>query len=142
MACAYLVTVRYSLEQRVLIYNTYIRKKSIKKCHAKFRRQFPGISVPYKSTIQKLVKKLQTTGSLLDKKYVVLRRGGRECLTMMISLLFEQSAHLLSVLGPTHRILKLDQNCPLDRLSTLPRGKTGSMMVITDYTFKQQYILI
>ena len=60
---------------------------------------------------------------------------------MMISL-FEQSANLVSVLGPTHQILKLDQNCPLDRLSTLPRGKSGLMMVIPDYTFKQQFYLI
>ena len=44
------------------------------KCRAKFRRQFPGISVSYKSTIQKLVKKLQTTGSLLDKKHVVVKK--------------------------------------------------------------------
>ena len=45
----------------------------IKKCCAKFRRQFPGISVPYKLTIQKLVK-LQTTGSLLNKKHVVAKK--------------------------------------------------------------------
>ena len=73
MACAYLVMVQYSLEQRVFIYNTYIRKKSIKKCRTKLRKQFPGISVPYKSTIQKL-KKLQTTGSLLDKKHVLVKK--------------------------------------------------------------------
>ena len=53
----------------------YLHKEEIDKCHAKFRRQFPGISVPYKLMIQKPVKKLQTTGSLLDKKHVVVKKS-------------------------------------------------------------------
>ncbi|PSN51195.1 hypothetical protein C0J52_06063 [Blattella germanica] len=46
--------VRYTLEQKRFVYDTYIRKKSIKKCRRKFRRKFPGIPVPHKSMIQQL----------------------------------------------------------------------------------------
>ncbi|PSN51602.1 hypothetical protein C0J52_09095 [Blattella germanica] len=60
--------VRYTLEQKRFIYDTYTRKKSIKKCRRKFRRKFPGIPVPHKSTIQQLVKKMCETGSFSDKK--------------------------------------------------------------------------
>ncbi|PSN33012.1 hypothetical protein C0J52_26248 [Blattella germanica] len=45
-----------------------MRKKSIKKCRRKFRKKFPGISVPHKSTIQELVKKVCETGSFSNKK--------------------------------------------------------------------------
>ena len=68
VASAYLVMVRYSLEQRVFIYNSYIRKKSIKKCRGKFRRQFPGLSVGY------LTNRRYKTGTLLDKQHVVLKK--------------------------------------------------------------------
>ncbi|PSN54011.1 hypothetical protein C0J52_10163, partial [Blattella germanica] len=60
--------VRYTLEQRRFVYDTYMRKKSIKKCRRKFRRKYPGIPVPHKSTIQQLVKKVCETGSFSDKK--------------------------------------------------------------------------
>ncbi|PSN37427.1 hypothetical protein C0J52_19034 [Blattella germanica] len=43
-------------------------KKSIKKCHRKFRRKFLCIPVPHKSTIQQLVKKVCETGSFSKKK--------------------------------------------------------------------------
>ncbi|PSN39197.1 hypothetical protein C0J52_17874 [Blattella germanica] len=49
--------VRYTLEQRRFVYDTYMRKKSIKKCRRKVRRKFPGIPVPHKSMIEQLVKK-------------------------------------------------------------------------------------
>ncbi|PSN58278.1 hypothetical protein C0J52_00117, partial [Blattella germanica] len=39
----------------------------------KFRRKFPGIPVPHKSTIQQLVKKVCETESFSDKK--INRRG-------------------------------------------------------------------
>ncbi|PSN48487.1 hypothetical protein C0J52_11729 [Blattella germanica] len=60
--------VRYTFEQRRFVYDTYKRKKSIKKCHRKFKRKFPGIPVPQKSMIQQLVKKVCETGSFSDMK--------------------------------------------------------------------------
>ncbi|PSN48277.1 hypothetical protein C0J52_03045 [Blattella germanica] len=65
--------VRYTLEQRRFVYDTYTRKKSIKKCRHKFRRKFPGIPVMYKSTIQQLVKKVCETGRTVlteEKLYI------------------------------------------------------------------------
>ena len=62
-----LTIVRYSLEQRLIIYNTYIRKKSLKTCR-KFRRHFPGISVQSTNAIQQLVEKVCETGSVVNKK--------------------------------------------------------------------------
>ncbi|PSN33783.1 Nuclear protein localization protein 4, partial [Blattella germanica] len=60
--------VRYTLEQRRFVCDTYMRKKSIEMCRRKFRRKYPGITVPHKSTIQHLVKKVCETGSFSDKK--------------------------------------------------------------------------
>ena len=63
-----MLCVRYSLEQRLFIYNVYIRKRSLKRCRLKFRRHFPGILVPSKNAILWLVKKECETGSVVDKK--------------------------------------------------------------------------
>ncbi|PSN46610.1 Origin recognition complex subunit 3 [Blattella germanica] len=46
--------VRYTLEHRRFVYDRYMRKKSIKKCCRKFRRNFLDIPVSHKSTIQQL----------------------------------------------------------------------------------------
>ena len=45
-----------------------IRKKSLKTYRRKFRRYFPGISVPSETAIQDLVKKFCETDSVVDKK--------------------------------------------------------------------------
>ena len=71
--------VRYSLQQRLFIYNAYVIKYSFKTCH-KFRRHFPGISVPSRSrpTIQKIVKNVRETDSVVDKKIKPLGQCGRK----------------------------------------------------------------
>ncbi|PSN49820.1 hypothetical protein C0J52_01368 [Blattella germanica] len=43
------------------IFSMRVVVKSIKKCCRKFRRKFPDIPVPHKSTIQQLVKKVCET---------------------------------------------------------------------------------
>jgi hypothetical protein len=61
--------VKYTLEQRIFLYDSYVKKKSYESCKRKFRRRYPGVRIPASSTILRLVKKVRSTGSLLDKKY-------------------------------------------------------------------------
>ena len=72
-----MLLVRYSLKQMLFIYNAYIRKKSFKMC-LKFRRHFPSISVPSKSSIQEIVKKVREMGSVVDKEIKSLGHCERE----------------------------------------------------------------
>jgi hypothetical protein len=61
--------VKYTLEQRIFLYDSYVKKKSYKSCKRRFRRRYPGDRIPASSTILRLVKKVRLTGSFLDKKY-------------------------------------------------------------------------
>jgi hypothetical protein len=46
---------------------TYIANKPYENGHTKFRVQFPGVSVPSKSTTHQMVNKSETMGSFLNK---------------------------------------------------------------------------
>jgi hypothetical protein len=61
--------VKYKLEQRIFLYNSYVKKESCKSCKRRFCHRYPGVRTPASSTILRLVKKVRSTGSLLDKKY-------------------------------------------------------------------------
>jgi hypothetical protein len=60
--------VRYTLEQRVFLYDIYVKFGSSGKCRRKFRRKFRDESVPNRQTLHGLLNKLKTTGLLIDKK--------------------------------------------------------------------------
>jgi hypothetical protein len=60
--------VRYTLEQRVFLYDIYVKYGSARKCRRKFRCTFRDERVPSRQTIHNLVNKLRTTGLLIDKK--------------------------------------------------------------------------
>ncbi|PSN29057.1 hypothetical protein C0J52_28421 [Blattella germanica] len=60
--------VKYTLEQRVFLFATCPRKPSYLKCRIRFIRKFPGVSLPNKSTIHRLVCKVRETGAFTDKK--------------------------------------------------------------------------
>jgi gamma-glutamylcysteine synthetase len=57
-----------TLEQRVFLYDTYVKYGSAKQCRRKFRRKFRDERVPSRQTILNLVNKLSLTGPLIDKK--------------------------------------------------------------------------
>jgi hypothetical protein len=59
---------RYTLEQHVFMYDSYVKYGFIRKCERKFRREFHDEKVPSRQTIHNLVNKLRTTGLLIDKK--------------------------------------------------------------------------
>jgi hypothetical protein len=61
--------VKYTLEQRIFLFDGYVKKKSYKWCERRFRRKNPGVRIPASSTMLRLVKKERSTGSFLDKKY-------------------------------------------------------------------------
>jgi hypothetical protein len=60
--------VKYTFEQRIFLYDSYVKKKFYKSCK-RSRRRYPGVRIPASSTILRLVKKVRSTGSFLDKKY-------------------------------------------------------------------------
>jgi hypothetical protein len=60
--------VRYNLEQRVFIYDCYVKTNSCKLCRRKFRRKFPETTGPSGVTISILVKKFRTHDILIDRK--------------------------------------------------------------------------
>jgi transposase len=66
--------VRDTSEQRVFLYDTYVKYGSAGKCRRKFRRKFRDERVPSRQTIHDLVNKLRTTGILTDKKTKHKRR--------------------------------------------------------------------
>jgi hypothetical protein len=61
--------VKYTLEQRIFLYDSYVKKKSYKLRKRRFRHRYPGVRIPASSTILRLVKKVRSTGSFLGKKY-------------------------------------------------------------------------
>jgi hypothetical protein len=70
--CIYIHFVRKHAVQfntEYFIVATYIRNKSYKKCQTKFTTEFPGTSVPSKSTIHEMAHKFTITGSVLNKKW-------------------------------------------------------------------------
>jgi hypothetical protein len=52
--------VRYTLEQHVFLYDTYVKYGSARKCWRKFRRNFHDESVLSRQTSHSLVNKLKT----------------------------------------------------------------------------------
>jgi hypothetical protein len=63
------IMVRYSIEQRAFLIETYLAKnKSAKKCIRKFRLKFPEAPVPSQPYVNQLIRKWHITGSVLDKK--------------------------------------------------------------------------
>jgi hypothetical protein len=61
--------VKYTLKHLIFLYNSYVKKKSYKLCKRRFRHRYPGVRIPASATILRLVKKVRSTGSFLDKKY-------------------------------------------------------------------------
>jgi hypothetical protein len=63
--------VKYTLEQWIFLYDSYLKKKSYKSWKRRFRRRYPGVRIPASSTILRLMIKVLSTGSFLDKKYTI-----------------------------------------------------------------------
>ncbi|XP_069698769.1 uncharacterized protein [Periplaneta americana] len=66
--------MKYSLEQRVFIYDNFVKYKSWRTVISNFRQSFPDSPEPSKAMIYNLVKKVRTTGSVLDKKRTCVKR--------------------------------------------------------------------
>jgi hypothetical protein len=57
--------VWYTLEQRIFMYDIYVKYGATKKCRRKFRDE----GVPSRRTIHNLVNKLRSTELLIDNKH-------------------------------------------------------------------------
>jgi hypothetical protein len=64
--CVFMAPVRYNLEQKVFIYDCYV-KKTYKSSMRKFHRNFPDTTCPSGDTVSKLVKKVRTHGIYLTE---------------------------------------------------------------------------
>ncbi|PSN30180.1 hypothetical protein C0J52_27590 [Blattella germanica] len=84
-----MMRVKYTLEQRMFLFEIYTRKHSYLKCRIRFIRKFRGVSLP----IHRLVCKVRETGAFADKK----RNRKRTVLTEEklddIGACFKQSPH-------------------------------------------------
>jgi hypothetical protein len=60
--------IQYTVEQRAVLYELYVKCSSAGKSRRKFRHKYPGITVPSTTDIQKLINKVRSAGSLMDKK--------------------------------------------------------------------------
>lgn len=60
-------SMRYTLQQRIFMYEEYIKHKSFVECCVGFIQKYPGVRLPRKSVVRKLVTKFRKTGSLLDE---------------------------------------------------------------------------
>jgi hypothetical protein len=54
--------MKYSVEQKLSIYDTFVQRSSSRKCRTKFRRKYPDSTVPCKAMIYNIVTKLRSTG--------------------------------------------------------------------------------
>jgi hypothetical protein len=66
--------VPYALEQRIFLFDTYVKYGSPRKCRRKFRRKFHDERVHSRQTIHSLVNKLISAELLIDKKQKRKRR--------------------------------------------------------------------
>jgi hypothetical protein len=66
--------VRYTSEQRVFLYDIYVKCGSARKCRRKFRRKFRDERVSSRQTIHNLANKLRTTELSIDKRQKHRRR--------------------------------------------------------------------
>jgi hypothetical protein len=64
----------YTDEQRVFLYESYVKCGFARKCRRKFRGKFPGTAVPSTIGIHELLNKVRSTGSLPEKKPADRRR--------------------------------------------------------------------
>jgi transposase len=69
--------MKYNIQQRIFLYDSYVKYSSYKKCARKFGQKYPGFIVPSKSTIYRIVQKVRRTGTVLNKP----RRRARHVLT-------------------------------------------------------------
>ena len=64
----YFRIVRYTFKQRIFIVETYLlKKRNYDTCALKFRRRFPGATVPSKSYIIKMFRKWRGLGPVKEK---------------------------------------------------------------------------
>jgi hypothetical protein len=61
--------VKYTLEQRIFLYDSYVRKKPYKSWKRRFCHRYPGVRIPLHQRFWDWWKKVRSTGSFLDKKY-------------------------------------------------------------------------
>ncbi|XP_069683792.1 probable ATP-dependent RNA helicase DDX52 isoform X1 [Periplaneta americana] len=66
--------VEYTLEQRIFLYDTYVKCSSARQCQTNFHHKFPDVTIPSRTTVHNLVNKVRRTGSILNKKRVQERR--------------------------------------------------------------------
>ena len=65
---------RYTLQERIFMYDTYVITNSCREVKKLFQTQFPGVTSPSREAVRLLVNKFRETGSILDKKRRVERR--------------------------------------------------------------------
>ena len=58
----------YTLQQRILMYDSYVITSSCREVVRRFQANYPGVRIPSREAVCLLVNKIKETGSILDKK--------------------------------------------------------------------------
>lgn len=66
--------VSYTLEQRLFMYDTYVKSGCVRTVRRRFAHKFKNVTIPHRKTIHAIVNKVRQTGSLLDKRRTVSKR--------------------------------------------------------------------
>ncbi|XP_069673339.1 uncharacterized protein [Periplaneta americana] len=69
-----MVRIRYTIEQRIFIYDNFVKTESVATVRRRFRERFADSAIPNPSSVRDIVKKVRETGSLNDKKTQPRRR--------------------------------------------------------------------
>ena len=64
----------YTLQQRILMYDSYVITSSCREVVRRFQANYPGVRAPSREAVRLLVNKFREMGSILDKKRNVKRR--------------------------------------------------------------------
>ena len=58
----------YTLQQRILMYDSYVITSSCREVVRRFQANYPGVRVPSRGAVRLLINKFREMGSILDKK--------------------------------------------------------------------------
>jgi hypothetical protein len=70
--------MKFSIEQRVFLVESFVRKKTYRKCIRKFRRKYRDSPVPTVSCVSKLVKEGRATGSVSHNLFIYAIRSSNQ----------------------------------------------------------------
>lgn len=112
--------------ERIFVVEEYLKTQSFLSCQEAFEVKFPGVSIPNKSSIYRLIKKFKETGSVGNKKHNRRRTVLNEEMLVDIRVTFENS--------PKKSLRMLHQQ---KQISLFSAYKAAKLLGLTPYKIKE-----